>query len=454
MAHNRRVSTTFGELIADGLLEIGDGYRAKNEELGGGGPIFLRAGHVTDTHIDFAGVERFHVSLTDKVRSKMSRVGDAIVTTKGNSTGRTAFVTASMPEFVYSPHLSYWRSLDVHKLKPGFLRFWSKSAEFSEQLAGMKASTDMAPYLSLVDQRRLKITLPSPSDQDAISEILGAFEEKIELNRRMNETLETMARALFKSWFVDFDPVMAKVEGRNPNLPERLAVQFPSALQHAQNGKLPVGWRLSFLGDEVRRFGGTIQTGPFGSQLHASDYVEHGVPVIMPQDLVRRRIAMSKIARTSEGDAQRLARHRVEPGDIIYSRRGNVELHALVGMREAGWLCGTGCLLVRPGANFPSPLFVSFALDRPECRSWIVQHAIGATMPNLNTGILARVPLMMPDDALLGVFEKTVQPIAKRILALDDQAEVLLAMRDTLLPKLVSGELRVKAAEKIVEAVA
>jgi len=75
-------------------------------------------------------------------------------------------------------------------------------------------------------------------------------------------------------------------------------------------------------------------------------------------------------------------------------------------------------------------------------------------MPNLNTGILARVPLMMPDDALLGVFEKTVQPIAKRILALDDQAEVLLAMRDTLLPKLVSGELRVKAAEKIVEAVA
>src|SRR5690349_10582711 len=94
--------TTFAELIDEGALEIGDGYRATNDELGGEGPIFLRAGHVTDSHIDFSGVERFHAELEPRVRSKLSKPGDAVVTTKGNSTGRTTFVTSSMPRFVYS----------------------------------------------------------------------------------------------------------------------------------------------------------------------------------------------------------------------------------------------------------------------------------------------------------------------------------------------------------------
>ena len=195
--------TTFAQLIAEGALEVGDGYRAKNDELGGTGVLFLRAGHVTDTHIDFNGVERFRVDVEERVRSKMARPGDAVVTTKGNSTGRTAFVSASMPPFVYSPHLSYWRSLDTSRIEGGFLRYWSKSSEFTEQLGGMKASTDMAPYLSLIDQKRLEITLPAIEDQRSIARVLGTLDDKITLNRRISEMLESMARALFKSWLVE-----------------------------------------------------------------------------------------------------------------------------------------------------------------------------------------------------------------------------------------------------------
>ena len=154
MADERR-RVTFQQLIDEGLLEIGDGYRAQNNELGGTGPIFLRAGHVTDSHIDFTDVEHFHEHLAGRVCSKMSKLGDTIVTTKGNSTGRTSFVTDRLPPFVYSPHLSYWRSRDPERLCSGFLRYWSRGREFVEQLSGMKASTDMAPYLSLTDQRRL-----------------------------------------------------------------------------------------------------------------------------------------------------------------------------------------------------------------------------------------------------------------------------------------------------------
>jgi len=200
---------TFGELIEAGVLQVGDGYRAKNEELGGNGPIFLRAGHVTDTHVDFSGVERFTPEATPKVANKMSRPGDVVVTTKGNSTGRVTYVSERYPDFVYSPHLSFWRSLDLNRLVPGFLRYWSRGQDFREQLAGLAGSTDMAPYLSLVDQRRLRIRLPPPKDQRAIAHILGSLDDKIDLNRRMNETLEALARAIFKSWFVDFDPVRA-----------------------------------------------------------------------------------------------------------------------------------------------------------------------------------------------------------------------------------------------------
>jgi hypothetical protein len=191
---------------------------------------------VTDTHIDFDGVERFHSSLDDRVRSKMARPGDAVVTTKGNSTGRTAFVSSTMPPFVYSPHLSYWRSLDSARIEAGFLRYWSKSAEFADQLAGMKTSTDMAPYLSLVDQKRLQITLPAIEQQRTIARVLGALDDKVELNRRMSETLESMARALFKSWFIDFDPVRTKMEGRASTLPNHLARLFPASFRESELG--------------------------------------------------------------------------------------------------------------------------------------------------------------------------------------------------------------------------
>jgi type I restriction enzyme, S subunit len=251
MVGNRFKRTTFAKLISDGALEIGDGYRAKNEELGGDGLIFLRAGHVRDTHIDFHGVERFHANLEPRVRSKIAKPGDAVITTKGNSTGRTTFVSPAMPLFVYSPHLSYWRSLDPNHIEGGFLRYWCKGPEFATQLAAMKSSTDMAPYLSLIDQKRLEITLPPIAEQRSIAHILGKLDDKINLNRWMNETLKTMVRALFKSWFMDFDPVRAKAKGRDLGLPMPLFDLFPDSFDDSELGEIPKGWTAGSFGDVI-----------------------------------------------------------------------------------------------------------------------------------------------------------------------------------------------------------
>lgn len=154
-------------------------------------------------------------------------------------------------------------------------------------------------------------------------------------------------------------------------------------------------WQTCRLGDLVTEGGGSIRTGPFGSQLHASDYVPEGIPCIMPANLKDNRVDVSEIARITDADAQRLKRHIVQSGDIIYSRRGDVTQKALITENDRGYFCGTGCLLLRPGQKI-DPAFLTYYLSTATYQSWIVSQAVGATMPNLNTGILHRVSFKAP----------------------------------------------------------
>lgn len=325
-------------------------------------------------------------------------------------------------------------------------------AERSAFLRFASGTTHQTIYFPEV--KAFHVCLPPLTEQRAIVQILGTLDDKIELNRRMSDALEAMAQALFKSWFVDFDPVRARTDGRRVGFAKRLDDLFPARFVDSQLGELPEGWRTSTFGDEARRRGGRIQTGPFGSQLHASDYVAEGIPVVMPKDLSRRRVSAFDIARVGISDTERLSRHQLELGDIVYSRRGDVEQHGLIGAAEVGWLCGTGCLLVRLGPKWLSPLYASLWLDQGNIRAWIVQHAIGATMPNLNTDILSRVPLLVPSDAVLQAFDEIAKPLHDRVVKSDEQSRTLAVLRDTLLPKLVSGELRINDAEKFIKRVA
>jgi type I restriction enzyme S subunit len=123
-------------------------------------------------------------------------------------------------------------------------------------------------------------------------------------------------------------------------------------------------WQKTTLGKVLHLGGGKIQTGPFGSQLHASDYVTSGIPCIMPANMKNNRVNLSGIARISEKDAKRLSQHLVQKGDIVYSRRGDVTQKALIGKSEVGYFCGTGCLLVRPGDAI-DPEFLTYHLSTP-----------------------------------------------------------------------------------------
>jgi type I restriction enzyme, S subunit len=154
-------------------------------------------------------------------------------------------------------------------------------------------------------------------------------------------------------------------------------------------------WEALTLGELCGRGGGDIQTGPFGSQLHAHDYVADGIPAIMPQDIVDGKIDMASVAKIVAADADRLSRYCVREGDIVYSRRGDIRRRVLITAAQDGWLCGTGCLRVRVGSAADAS-YVAAYLGHPAVQAWIERHAVGATMLNLNTGILSAVPVALP----------------------------------------------------------
>lgn len=179
---------------------------------------------------------------------------------------------------------------------------------------------------------------------------------------------------------------------------------------------------------------GKIQTGPFGSQLHQADYSEEGTPVVMPADIIDGKISETKIARVSEDHVMRLERHQLAIGDIVYGRRGDIGRQALVTSKEEGWLCGTGCLRVTVGEKSPiDPEYLHLYLKMPDVISYIQNQAIGATMPNLNTEILKRIPIRYPEKiadqkkviAVLKAYFDLIENNKKRIQILENMAEEL-----------------------------
>jgi type I restriction enzyme S subunit len=181
------------------------------------------------------------------------------------------------------------------------------------------------------------------------------------------------------------------------------------------------GWRECRLGEVAE-----VQTGPFGSQLHSSDYVSIGIPSIMPTNIGNRlEIRRDNIACIKDSDAKRLERYLVEEEDIVYSRRGDVEKCAYITNDESGWLCGTGCLRIRFNRQKIIPKYCAYYLSTDEIKSWISGHAVGTTMPNLNSTILLNVPIILPS-----LHEQ--QTIASVLSSLDDKIDLLHRQNKTL----------------------
>ena len=398
-------------LIDEKILVIGDGYRAKNTELSREGIPFARAGNIKEG-FQFSDADHFPKDQLHKVGEKISRSGDTVFTSKG-TVGRFAFVTDDTPRFVYSPQLSFWRSLNPTVLEPRFLHYWMAGREFFAQYKSVAGQTDMAEYVSLRDQRRMYITLPPLTEQRDIAHVLGTLDDKIELNRRMSETLEEMARALFKSWFVDFDPVRAKMDGRwrrgesLPGLPANLYDLFPDRLVPSELGEIPEGWQVKALGELVEL--------AYGKTLRAVDRKGGPVPVY-----------------GSNGVIGRHDRRLVAGPGIVVGRKGNP---GVVTWAHGDFFPIDTTFYVVPRDAIGGLPFLLFALTAQDLPSVSADSAV----PGLNRNLAYMNKQLVPDKHVMAEFNVYASSIFSSCQRLDEECRALAMQRGALLPILVSG---------------
>jgi type I restriction enzyme S subunit len=305
------------------------------------------------------------------------------------------------------------------------------------------------PHTNLGFLRRTPVPLPPLHEQRAIARILGALDDKIELNREMNNTLEMMVLSLFKSWFVDFDPVRTKSEGRDPGLPKLLSDLFPESFDESELGKVPKGWAVKTIEAIARRVG----MGPFGSSIKVESFAPNGIPVISGQHLRGFMVEDTTFNFVTKEHADRLNSANVQRGDVIFTHAGNIGQVAYIpeNSRYERYVISQRQFFMRCDPTQATPTFVTFYFKSPEGQHRLLANASSSGVPSLARPVtyLRSIRLTVPPKAILDAFERLLQPMLTQFRRNLDESSTLAALRDTLLPKLISGDLRVKKAERI-----
>jgi len=301
------------------------------------------------------------------------------------------------------------------------------------------------PLLNQDILSQIHVAVPQPPIQRAIAHILGTLDDKIELNRRLNETLEGIARALFKSWFVDFDPVRAKAEGRDTGLPSHIADLFPGSFEESELGEIPKGW-------EVRGLGQCLTLLKDGSH-NPPQRVQHGIRFIAgATDVKHFSVEFSKCTYITADDYDAIHRTwNIQAGDVLLTIVGTVGNVALVAPCDLPFSLQRSIAVLRPGSAFSSS-FLYCLLNSAGFQANVVSRLNPTAQPGIYLGTLGAIPVCVPSHQVVAAFDAFASAVFSKLQNLVQTSRTLGALRDTLLPKLISGELRVPNAKKLLEA--
>lgn len=366
------------------------------------------------------------------------QAGDIILTRRGR-VGDTAVVPIGL-ECAIGQNLVILRS-NKTQIDPSFLRWALRGNLYQEEVYKFLNVGAIFDSLNCKDIPKFEIPVPTLSEQKAIAHILGTLDDKIELNRQMNETLEAMARAIFKSWFVDFDPVRAKMEGRQPaGMDAATADLFPDEFEESSLGLIPKEWKVKKLGDLAqnisRKFNFSnktevifINTGDvlLGRFLHSNRISKEGLPGQAKKSICENDILMSEI-RPANG---RYAYVDFDSSDYVVSTKFMV-IHALDEIE-------------------PRLLYRILILPVTLTELQVVAESRSGTFPQITFDSINYLPIILPPKTIQLAFLRIVSLLEEQIKINELQSNTLVTIRDTLLPKLMSGEIRIKEAGKMFE---
>ncbi len=347
--------------------------------------------------------------------------------------GRWAYVDSDAEDYVVSTKLMVIRSRK-DKVVPRFLYHFltcSQTTHWLQHLAESRSGT--FPQITFDQISELEIALPPLRTQVQIAGFLDAISHKIKLNRKMNETLEAIAKALFKSWFVDFDPVRAKSEGRDTGLPSHIADLFPDSFEDSDLGEIPRGWTVGSLLEQAQLLsGGTPRT-------DRPEYWHGSIPWASAKDvsqcgscyLISTERAITKLG--LENSATQI----IPAFSTVVVARG-----ATTGRLT---LFGTDIAMNQTCYALRSTLECNFALycKARQVMDNLVQTAHGSVFDTITTSTFQASRVVLAPQDVIHRFEHMSEPLFRQILTKEHESKSLATLRDTLLPKLISGELRV-----------
>ena len=364
---------------------------------------------------------------------RLVRKGDTILSTVRPNRRSMFFASQPGDDWVVSTGFAVLRPHPV-RIDPRYLYVCVFNRDFTEYLITREKGAAY-PAVSPDDIVNAEIMLPPLKEQRAIAGILGALDDKIELNRRTNETLEAMARAIFKSWFVDFDPVRAKAEGRDPGLPAEIAGLFPDAFEESELGEIPAGWEVGSLLDIIDLLsGGTPSTA-------VPAYWNGEIPWVSAKDVggAKGSFLLNTEKTISRQGVENSSTKMLPALTTIITARGTVGSYCLLGRTMAMNQTNYGL----KAKNNVGDYFVFFSTM--QLIEYLRQQAYGTIFDTITTKTFRDTMTVQPPEHVLKVFERVVEPVMQRVLSNEQQSRTLAGLRDTLLPKLLSGEIRAKA---------
>lgn len=323
--------------------------------------------------------------------------------------------------------------LDPRVVNPVFVSYVLGTRSYREWIVQHAQGATM-PSLNQEILRRIPLPLPSLSEQYSIADVLGSLDDKIELNRRMNNTLESLARTLFKSWFVDFDPIRAKAEKRAPvGMDAETAELFPSAF----DGAIPQGWRVNEIGKAVKVVGGSTPS------TKEPKYWDGGYHWATPKDLsaLQSPILLDTERKITKEGVSQISSGVLPGGTLLMSSRAPVGYLAI---SEIPISINQGFIAMVCDSELPNYYVLNWAETNMEA---IKGRANGTTFMEISKSNFRPMSVVVPTKKVIQKFIEQVEPLYKKIAANLRESHTLATLRDTLLPRLMSGEVRVKGAE-------
>jgi type I restriction enzyme S subunit len=393
----------------------------------------VRSQNVFDRRFEKAGLAFISDEQAERLKGVVLEQGDLLlnITGDGITFSRSCAVPNDILPACVNQHVAIIR-LDPAVADAGFILSYLTSPVVKSYIESFNAGGSRRA-ITKGHIESFQIPLPPLYEQRAIGQILGALDEKIELNRRMSETFEAMARAVFRSWFVDFDPVRAKAEDRNPGLPKPIAHLFPARLVNSEVGEIPMGWKSGVVDDLAEVLGGSTP------RTNQPSYWEGGTHWwATPKDLaaLSSPVLLATERRITDAGLTQIGSGLLPQGTVLLSSRAPIGYLAVA---EVPVAINQGFIAMKPRRGVPSLFLLLWAQS---AHREIVSHANGSTFLEISKATFRRLPIVSPPSVLLSAFGRLTNTIYNRIVSNQYQMLYLATLRDSLLPKLISGEIR------------